>query len=223
MLSPFCTSSCCRSCPRSFSWISLLYRGRYSRSYFIERGLVSTAYLRPHPRLSMLSMFNPSLLLLLLFLFLCLFLLMLVFLSLLFALFQAVFALAASEDFWALLTSVLIQDLSWDTRSRHAGGGSARGPLQGGGERGLNGAQTARLCHTLRCHAIVLEVRSWRSWDVLVGCWGCFTPPTDDDLDHVGHVSVSMASCAAQDLCSTHHHQEIYARPCRSYGFCRAP
>ncbi|CAM9533919.1 unnamed protein product, partial [Laminaria digitata] len=66
----------------------------------------------------------------------------------------------ASEDFWALLTSVLIQDLSWDTRSRHAGGGSARGPLQGGGERGLNGAQTARLCHTLRCHAIVLEILS---------------------------------------------------------------
>lgn len=74
-------------------------------------------------------------------------------------LFQAVFALAKSEEFWALLTSVLIQELSWDTRSRHAGGGGSGGrPLQGGGERGLNGAQTARLCHTLRCHAVVLEV-----------------------------------------------------------------
>lgn len=31
-------------------------------------------------------------------------------------------------------------------------------PLQGGGERGLNGAQTASLCRTLRCHAVVLEV-----------------------------------------------------------------
>lgn len=72
---------------------------------------------------------------------------------------QAVFALATSEEFWVLLTSVLIQDLSWDTRSRHAGGGGAAGrPLQGGGERGLDGRQTARLCHTLRCHAIVLEV-----------------------------------------------------------------
>ncbi|CAM9317779.1 unnamed protein product, partial [Ectocarpus sp. 13 AM-2016] len=72
---------------------------------------------------------------------------------------QAVFALATSEEFWVLLTSVLIQDLSWDTRSRHAGGGGAAGrPLQGGGERGLDGRQTARLCHTLRCHGIVLEI-----------------------------------------------------------------
>ena len=73
---------------------------------------------------------------------------------------QAVFALAKSEEFWALLTSVLIQDLSWDTRSSYAGGGGAPGrrPLQGGGERGLDGAQTARLCSTLRCHAVVLQV-----------------------------------------------------------------
>lgn len=71
---------------------------------------------------------------------------------------KAVFALAASEEFWALITSVLIQDLSWDTRSRHAHGGLTRGPLQGGGERGLSGSQTAQLCHTLRCHAVVLEV-----------------------------------------------------------------
>ncbi|CBJ48943.1 hypothetical protein Esi_0102_0029 [Ectocarpus siliculosus] len=53
---------------------------------------------------------------------------------------QAVFALATSEEFWVLLTSVLIQDLSWDTRSRHAGERGRRGATPSGG----GGAGTRR-------------------------------------------------------------------------------
>lgn len=63
------------------------------------------------------------------------------------------FALAASEDFWGLITSVLIQHIDWDPRQKL----DPRSGV-GGGDEKLNGAEAAALCTTLRCHTIVLEV-----------------------------------------------------------------
>lgn len=56
------------------------------------------------------------------------------------------FGLAASEEFWGLLTSVVIQRQAWDRRG------------SGGGDQALDGSEVAALCDTLRCHSVVFEV-----------------------------------------------------------------